>query len=78
MPLDPVWRQKIYGISDRALIEADRRMVGSTAPLDWEGIKIWPVDPHKHITTKYDVHKLMDQIKDYFDVVVDCSGNLEL
>ncbi|NLN49134.1 MAG: hypothetical protein GX154_08675 [Clostridiales bacterium] len=53
-------------------------MVGSTAPLDWEGIKIWPVDPHKHITTKYDVHKLMDQIKDYFDVVVDCSGNLEL
>ncbi len=70
---------KILGIPDRVLIEADWRLVGSTAPLEWEGMKVWPVDPHKHIITKYDVHKLVDQIKNYFDaVIVDCAGNLDL
>lgn len=70
---------KILGIPDRTLIKADWRLLGSDAPIDWEGMKVWPVDPFKHITTRYDIHKLVDQIKNYFDlVIVDCAGSLDL
>ena len=70
---------KIMGIPDKTLITADWRLVGSTAPIDWEGIKVWPVDPFKQITTSYNIHKLVDEIKNYFSlVIVDCAGNLDL
>ncbi|NLN49598.1 MAG: GGDEF domain-containing protein [Clostridiales bacterium] len=70
---------KVLGIPDRTLIKSDWRLVGSDAPIDWGGIKVWPVDPFKLISTRYDIHQLVDQIKNYFDlVIVDCAGNLEL
>lgn len=70
---------KILGVPDKALITADWRILGSNAPIDWEGMKVWPVDPYKQITTSYDIHKLVDEIKGYFSlVIVDCAGNLDL
>lgn len=70
---------KILNIPDRILIKDDWRLIGSGAPIDWEGMKVWPADPYKYITTRHDIHKLVDDIKKYFAlVVVDCAGNLDL
>lgn len=70
---------KLLGIDDKKLITADWRIHRSEAPVIHNDITIWPVDPYKHITTRYDIHKLIDQIKPSFDlVIVDCAGSLDL
>lgn len=61
------------------LILQDWRMPRSEAPVEWQGLSVWPIDPFKHINVAsvYDVHTLVDQIKSYFDIViVDCAGSL--
>ncbi len=55
-----------WDIKQKKLITADWRIVGSEAPIDWAGVKIWPIDPYKHLSLEYNVHKLVDEIKPYF------------
>ena len=68
-----------YGIPPKDLIECDWRFPRAKAPIEWDNVLIWPVDPYKNITTSYDVHHLIDSIKPVFNlVVVDCAGDLEI
>lgn len=67
------------GINAMALIESDWRYPGSFAPMNYAGIYVWPVDPYKHSNpiSVYDVHRLVEQIKYRFKlVIVDCCGSL--
>jgi len=67
------------GVDPMVLVEADWRFPRSFAPIVYAGIYIWPVDPYKYTGTipVYDVHRLIEQIKHKFNlVVVDCCGSL--
>jgi len=67
------------GVNPMTLIEADWRFPRSIAPIQHLGIYIWPVDPYKYTgsVTPYDVHRLVEQIKHKFNlVIVDCCGSL--
>jgi|GEM_PF-1389621 len=67
------------GVNPMTLIEADWRFPRSIAPIQHSGIYIWPVDPYKYTgsVTPYDVHRLVEQIKHKFNlVIVDCCGSL--
>ena len=67
------------GIDTMTLVEADWRFPRSFAPIHYSGIYVWPVDPHKHTgsVSSYDIHRLVEQIKHKFNlVIVDCCGSL--
>lgn len=67
------------GVDANSLIENDWRFPGSIAPIHHKGVCVWPVDPYKHSNpiTPYDVHRLVEQVKHKFIlVIVDCSGSL--
>lgn len=68
-------------IPDDLLITSDWRLPGAKAPLDWGGLKVWPVDPHKclDLGVRNGIYGLVEQIKSWFDlVVVDCGGSLSV
>lgn len=67
------------GLTVNDLIESDWRFPRAIAPLHQAGVYVWPVDPYKHTNpiTPYDVHRLIEQIKHKFNLVlVDCCGSL--
>lgn len=67
------------GIDTMTLVEADWRFPRSFAPIHYSGIYVWPVDPYKHTgsVSSYDIHRLVEQIKHKFNlVIVDCCGSL--
>jgi diguanylate cyclase (GGDEF)-like protein len=67
------------GIPEKKLITSDWRIPGADAPVKWGGVYVWPVDPYKHIPTRYNVQSVIDQIKPKFSiVVVDCGASLDL
>lgn len=67
------------GLTPQDLVMADWRVPGSLAPVDCEGIKVWPVDPLKFLDARESAHGLVERIKSAFDLVlVDCGGSLDL
>jgi hypothetical protein len=67
------------GISPETLVTADWRVPGASAPVELDGVHVWPIDPLKFLDVRESVHALVDQIRRLFSlVVVDCSGNLDL
>ncbi|MCL6559440.1 MAG: GGDEF domain-containing protein, partial [Firmicutes bacterium] len=67
------------GIPPEDLICSDWRLPGSSAPVMFNGVTVWPVDPLKYLDVRSSVDELVNQISRKFPlVVVDCSGNLEL
>jgi hypothetical protein len=67
------------GMPPEDLICSDWRLPGSSAPVVFNGVTVWPVDPLKYLDVRASVDELVSQISKKFPlVVVDCSGNLEL
>lgn len=67
------------GIPTKTLVTSDWRFPGAEAPLDWNGIKVWPVDPYKYTDTRSDPKSVVDQIKSHFSlVIIDCASSLDL
>lgn len=67
------------GIPTKTLVTSDWRFPGAEAPLDWNGIKVWPVDPYKYADTRSDPKSVVDQIKSHFSlVIIDCASSLDL
>lgn len=68
-------------IPDDVLITSDWRLPGARSPIDWGGLKVWPVDPHKFLNpaAQNGLYTLVEQIKAWFAlVIVDCAGSLAL
>ncbi|NHM28046.1 hypothetical protein G7K71_13875 [Desulfofundulus sp. TPOSR] len=68
------------GMKPEDLVLSDWRVPGADAPVIFEGVTVWPVDPGKFLNTR-DVlpHALVSQIRKRFSVVVvDCGGDLSL
>ena len=67
------------GIPAKDLICLDWRVPGSDAPVKWEGVFVWPVDPYKFLKINESPHGLIENIKPKFSlVVVDCAGELDI
>jgi len=67
------------GISEKELICLDWRFPGSDAPVDCNGIMVWPVDPFKYLDIKESACALVEQIRRKFDLtIVDCAGKLDI
>lgn len=66
------------GIPEDVLVEADWRIPGSKAPLEKDGITVWPVDPEKFLDVRDALpNALVSQIRSRFVVtVVDAAGDL--
>ena len=57
----------------------DWRVPGSDAPVKWDGVLVWPVDPYKFLKINESPHGLIENIKPKFPlVVVDCAGELDI
>jgi len=67
------------GIPAKDLICMDWRVPGSDAPVKWDGVLVWPVDPYKFLKINESPHGLIENIKPKFSlVVVDCAGELDI
>jgi hypothetical protein len=67
------------GIPAKDLICMDWRVPGSDAPVKWDGVLVWPVDPYKFLKINESPHGLIENIKPKFPlVVVDCAGELDI
>lgn len=67
------------GIPAKDLICLDWRVPGSDAPVKWEGVFVWPVDPYKFLKINESPYGLIENIKPKFSlVVVDCAGELDI
>ncbi|WP_273000522.1 hypothetical protein [Hydrogenibacillus schlegelii] len=68
------------GIPEAVLVEADWRIPGAKAPLEKDGITVWPVDPEKFLDVRDALpNALVSQIRSRFAVtVVDAAGDLTL
>jgi hypothetical protein len=67
------------GIPAKDLICMDWRVPGSDAPVKWDGVLVWPVDPYKFLKINESPHGLIEKIKPKFSlVVVDCAGELDI
>lgn len=57
----------------------DWRVPGSDAPVKWDGVLVWPIDPYKFLKINESPHGLIENIKPKFSlVVVDCAGELDI
>lgn len=68
------------GISRQDLIGCDWRVPGANAPVIYNGIYVWPIDPELY-QLKFDASPLQvaNSIRHKFDLVlVDCAGDLSL
>jgi len=67
------------GIPAKDLICLDWRVPGSDAPVKWDGVLVWPVDPYRFLKINESPHGLIENIKPKFSlVVVDCAGELDI
>jgi len=68
----------VLGIPEDVLVESDWRIPGSKAPLEKDGITVWPVDPEKFFDVRDALpNALVSQIRSRFTVsVVDAAGDL--
>ncbi|HHV34403.1 MAG TPA: hypothetical protein GXX59_02335 [Syntrophomonadaceae bacterium] len=67
------------GITAKDLICMDWRVPGSDAPVEWDEVFVWPVDPYKFLKINESPHGLIENIKPKFPlVVVDCAGEMDL
>jgi hypothetical protein len=67
------------GIPAKDLICNDWRVPRSEAPIKWNGILVWPVDPYKFLKINEPAHGLIENIKPKFPlVIVDCAGDLDI
>lgn len=68
------------GIPEAVLVEADWRIPGAKAPLEKDGVTVWPVDPEKFLDVRDALpNALVSQIRSRFAVtVVDAAGDLTL
>lgn len=67
------------GIPNEKLIISDWRIPGSTAPVEWQGIQVWPIDPCKFLNIKEPLHGLVEQIRHRFNlIIVDCGGSMDI
>ena len=67
------------GIPAKDLICMDWRVPGSDAPVKWDGVLVWPVDPYKFLKINENPNGLIENIKPKFPlVVVDCANEMEI
>ncbi|MCL6560173.1 MAG: hypothetical protein K6U74_15545, partial [Firmicutes bacterium] len=68
------------GMMPEELILRDWRIPGSDAPVTFNGVTCWPVDPAKFLDYKeVPVNKLVSQVSRKFNMtLVDCGNNLSL
>lgn len=67
------------GIPAQTLVGSDWRYPTANAPLDWNGIKVWPIDPYKYSNIRADAKSIVDQIKLAFPlVIIDCASSLDI
>lgn len=67
------------GISPDRLVTSDWRFPGSEAPIEYNGIIVWPIDPYKYVNAPSDAKSLVDQIKSRFSlVIIDCASSLDM
>lgn len=67
------------GIPAKDLICMDWRVPGSNAPVKWDDVLVWPVDPYKFLKIDESPHGLIENIKPKCDLVVaDCAGELDI
>lgn len=67
------------GISKNQLITSDWRIPGSNAPIEHNGVTVWPVDPYKLSSVAGEVLRLVEQVKRFFSLtIIDCGASLDL
>ncbi len=67
------------GIPPEKLVVSDWRFPGGQAPIEHNGVMVWPIDPYKYVNTLSDAKNLADQIKSRFSlVIIDCASSLDM